>query len=322
MLLSYDRWQQKGQFWQNDIWHGSVVYGAKVWNWIPPCRKNAPIDIHQCLLNIYGDQTVDVSTLRRLEVSFQWWWQPCERQAMLQTTMCSCHTPKWRVSWSAHPLILGIMTRKLCTEYWKQLRECWIMAKFVPDGPHKHSHTNTKNILCKFFGTFWTDMRLKVIVSWIASLQVMRHGITTTSQRQNGSTWSGDMNSPSKKKFKLQPSVGKVMCTAFWDRKGVILPNFLESGHTINSDRYIAVLTKLKARTSRVQPEKKTTFLLQHDNSTFHTSLKTVEHIANLGWTILPHHCVILIWCFLNSICSEQWKMECTGSIFLAVMLS
>ena len=91
------------------------------------------------------------------------------------------------------------------------------------------------------------------------------------------------MNSPSKKKFKLQPSVGKVMCTAFWDRKGVILPNFLESGHTINSDRYIAVLTKLKARTSRVQPEKKTTFLLQHDNSTFHISLKTVEHIANLG---------------------------------------
>ena len=25
--------------WQNGIWHGSA-YGAKMWHWIPPCRKN------------------------------------------------------------------------------------------------------------------------------------------------------------------------------------------------------------------------------------------------------------------------------------------
>jgi len=79
------------------------------------------------------------------------------------------------------------------------------------------------------------------------------------------------------------------MCTVFWDRKGVILLHVLEPGQTINSDRYIAMLTKLKARISRVRPEKKTTFLLQHDNARPHTSLKTVEHIANLGWTVLPH---------------------------------
>jgi len=29
-------------------------------------EKNAPNDIHQCVLNVYGDQTVDVSTVR--------WW--------------------------------------------------------------------------------------------------------------------------------------------------------------------------------------------------------------------------------------------------------
>ena len=32
----------------------------------------------------------------------------------------------------------------------------------------------------------------------------------------------------------------------------------------------------------------KTTFLLQHDNRT-HTSLKIMEHIDNLGYTVLPH---------------------------------
>ena len=28
-------------------------------------KKMAPVDIHQCLLNIYGDQIVDVSTARQ-----------------------------------------------------------------------------------------------------------------------------------------------------------------------------------------------------------------------------------------------------------------
>ena len=33
-------------------------------------EKMAPIDIHQCLLNVYGDQTVDVSTVRQWVVHF------------------------------------------------------------------------------------------------------------------------------------------------------------------------------------------------------------------------------------------------------------
>ena len=62
----------------------------------------------------------------------------------------------------------------------------------------------------------------------------------------------------------------------------------MKPGQTINSDRYIATVTKLKARISRVRPEKKT-FLLQHDNARPHASLKTMEHIVKLGWTVLPH---------------------------------
>jgi len=55
--------------------------------------------------------------------------------------------------------------------------------------------------------------------------------------------------------------VSKVMCTVIWDRKGVILLYFLEPRQTINSDHYIATLTKLKAQISRVRAEKKTIFL-------------------------------------------------------------
>jgi hypothetical protein len=53
--------------------------------------------------------------------------------------------------------------------------------------------------------------------------------------------------------FKKLPSAGKVMCTVFWDRKAVILQDFLELTKPINSDRYIATLIKAKAGISRVK---------------------------------------------------------------------
>ena len=51
------------------------------------------------------------------------------------------------------------------------------------------------------------------------------------------------------KKFKMQPSAGKVICTVFWDRKGTLLLDFLEALQTVNSDPFIVMLTKLKAQT-------------------------------------------------------------------------
>lgn len=40
---------------------------------------------------------------------------------------------------------------------------------------------------------------------------------------------------------------------------------------------------------SKTVSQKKTTFLLQHDNVRTHSSLETIEHAAHLGWTALPH---------------------------------
>ncbi|WP_432643791.1 hypothetical protein, partial [Citrobacter youngae] len=82
------------------------------------------------------------------------------------------------------------------------------------------------------------------------------------------------VNSPSKK-FKSQSSAGKVMCTVFWDRRGVILLDFLECGLTIDSDHYIMTLTDPKACTSRIRSEMMRTFLLQHGNARLQSSFKT-----------------------------------------------
>lgn len=66
-LLPCDRWQQRGSL-TNGIWHGSMDE-AEVCRRIPPCG-NSGIHWHSSiLLNVYGDQRVDVSTV------FRQWWQ-------------------------------------------------------------------------------------------------------------------------------------------------------------------------------------------------------------------------------------------------------
>jgi len=139
-------------------------------------------------------------------------------------------------------------------------------------------------------------------VSQTASLPAMRHGITTTSWSENGSPWSSDMWIPHRRKSSKYSPQWVEMCTVFWKGKGMILLDFLEPEETINSDHYITTLAKLKAYNSKVKPEKKTTFFLQHNNARLYTSLKTMEHAVSLGWTVLAGLTItIWIWCLLTS---------------------
>jgi hypothetical protein len=53
--------------------------------------------------------------------------------------------------------------------------------------------------------------------------------------------------SPVAKKFKSQPSAGKILLTFFGDMEGEILVHFTPKGETVNSQKYCDVLrTKLK----------------------------------------------------------------------------
>jgi len=53
-------------------------------------------------------------------------------------------------------------------------------------------------------------------------------------------------SSLTKTKFKQTTSTRKIMCTVFWDRKGVLLVHFLSQGSTINAGVYCDTLQKLR----------------------------------------------------------------------------
>ena len=57
--------------------------------------------------------------------------------------------------------------------------------------------------------------------------------------------WVGS-GSPRPKKFKTQPSAGKVMTTVFWDAKGVIMLDFLPKRSTITGVYYANLLDQLR----------------------------------------------------------------------------
>jgi hypothetical protein len=70
------------------------------------------------------------------------------------------------------------------------------------------------------------------------------HHITPETKR-NSMMWKHP-SSPTTKKFKMTTSVHKVMVTVFWDMKGLLLVDFIHKNETINADRYIQTLQKLR----------------------------------------------------------------------------
>lgn len=156
-------------------------------------EKIAPINIHWCLLNIYENQTVNMSTVRQLVAVTVTW-----KISHVADVDAQLSHQKWRASPSADPwesvdYNQGTVYR---AEYWLQ---CFgndggnvRISQFIPDGSHQCSHRNRKNIVCKFVRTYWTKTRLKVAIFWSSN--------TTTRWSQNSSLWSGSMWIPHQRK--------------------------------------------------------------------------------------------------------------------------
>jgi hypothetical protein len=66
---------------------------------------------------------------------------------------------------------------------------------------------------------------------------------TPESNRQSAE-WT-ERDEPNSKREKTERSAGKVMTSVFWDARGIILIDYLERGHAINSEYCIVLLEHL-----------------------------------------------------------------------------
>jgi len=94
--------------------------------------------------------------------------------------------------------------------------------------------------------------------------------------------------SPIRKKFKSQPSAGKLTLTVFWDPQGPILEYYQDRGSTINSARYSEMLNdRLKPEIrSKRRGQLSKGIVLVHDNARPHTAARTVETVQKLKFEL------------------------------------
>jgi histone-lysine N-methyltransferase SETMAR len=90
-------------------------------------------------------------------------------------------------------------------------------------------------------------------------------------------------SSPKPNKFRTQSSAGKVMLTLFWDKRGVILEDYMPRGDPVTSTTYADLLKNnlLPAVKSKLRGLLNTGVLLQCDNARSHTASSTAATIQD-----------------------------------------
>jgi histone-lysine N-methyltransferase SETMAR len=97
-------------------------------------------------------------------------------------------------------------------------------------------------------------------------------------------------SSPKSKKFKQASSVRKIMATILWDRKGILLIDFLERGLTVNADAYCETVRKhRRAIQNKRRGMLSSGIVLLHDNARPHTAAQTVQLLQRFRWEIFDH---------------------------------
>ena len=92
------------------------------------------------------------------------------------------------------------------------------------------------------------------------------------------------------KKFKTQPSAGKVMATVFWDAKGVIMLDILPKRCTITGVYYANLLDQLRTAIREKHRGKLSKgVLLQQDNVRVHTCKVAMDAVERNGYELIPH---------------------------------
>lgn len=98
-------------------------------------------------------------------------------------------------------------------------------------------------------------------------------------------------NSPKKpKKAKQILSTRKVMATVFWDRKGVLLVDYMHRGETINAAAYCQTLRRLRRAIQNKRRGLLTSgVILLHDNARPHSAALTRDLLQQFKWEVWEH---------------------------------
>lgn len=134
------------------------------------------------------------------------------------------------------------------------------------------------------WGDRWSELLERLVTcdeTWV-SYENPHDRISGGEWRKRGS------NPPELPKIPNNPK--KIMASVFWDFKGVIHVEIMEKGHTINSEVYCSILSKVRDKIKEKRRGKLAKgIILLDDNARPHRSKYTTSFVASLKWKSLPH---------------------------------
>jgi histone-lysine N-methyltransferase SETMAR len=80
------------------------------------------------------------------------------------------------------------------------------------------------------------------------------------------------------------------MATVFWDRKGVLMVQFMQQGTIITSQVYCETLKELRRAIQKERRGRLTSgVVLLHDNARPHTAARTQALLVHFNWELSDH---------------------------------
>uniref|UniRef100_A0A5S6Q7A8 Tc1-like transposase DDE domain-containing protein n=1 Tax=Trichuris muris TaxID=70415 RepID=A0A5S6Q7A8_TRIMR len=110
-----------------------------------------------------------------------------------------------------------------------------------------------------------------------------------TESEQQSRQWK-HTDSPRPVRERIEPRVGKVLATIFWDADGILLIDYMQHGATITGTYYANLLHQLRdaiKEKSRGKLSRKV--LLLHDNAPAHRSKVSLAAIQECGFGQINH---------------------------------
>lgn len=260
-------------------------------------KRVSPIDIHRQLIEVYGENCMSVQHVRKWCREFSEGRTEIHDEnrsgrpsvsdevvekvetILLEDRRITINELALRIPETSNTTIHKILTEKL--GYHK------VCARWVPR-MLTENHKQQRVEIAQQFLQQCKDNKEEFLDSIVTGDETWVFHFTPETKQQSRE-WRHP-TSPKPKKFKQTQSAGKVMATVFWDRKGLLLIDFLPHGTTVNSVRYCDTLGKLRrAIQNRRRGRLSSGVRLLHDNARPHVSRQTQELLTDFGWTILPH---------------------------------
>jgi histone-lysine N-methyltransferase SETMAR len=112
----------------------------------------------------------------------------------------------------------------------------------------------------------------------------------TPESKHQSLEWHHPRSLSKPRKFKQILSTWKIMAMVYWDRKGVLLVEFMPQGTIISAESYCATLRRLwYAIQNRRRGLLSSSVMLLHDNARLYAAARMQAMLQEFGWEVFEH---------------------------------